>query len=69
MPPKPTAADCLVACERLAARLDLMRAELQALPPVDPAELEDLYAAAGAEAALPLAVIPCDPEALGSDTL
>jgi hypothetical protein len=49
MPPEPTAADCLVACERLAARLDLMRAELQALPPVDPAELEDLYA--GAEAA------------------
>ena len=48
MPPELTAADCLVACERLAARLDLMRAELQALPP---------------------AVSPCDPDALGSDTL
>ena len=48
MPPKTTAADSLASCERLAARLDLIRAELQALPP---------------------AVSPCDPEALGSDTL
>jgi hypothetical protein len=31
MPPEPTARDCLAACDRLAARLDLMRAELQAL--------------------------------------
>jgi hypothetical protein len=45
MPPEPTARDCLAACDRLAARLDLMRAELQALPPVDPSELEALYAA------------------------
>jgi len=50
MPPEPTARDCVAACDRLAARLDLLRAQLRALPPPDSAELQALYD--GAEAAL-----------------
>jgi hypothetical protein len=45
MPDPITPAHCLAALDRMAARLDLMHAELEALPPVDPSELEALYAA------------------------
>ena len=45
-----TPAHCLAALDRMAARLDLMHAELQALPPVDPETFDAMFAAT--EAAL-----------------
>jgi hypothetical protein len=50
MPEPITPTDCLAACDRVALKLDVLLARLDALPPVDQAEVDRMHAAA--EAAL-----------------